>query len=59
MGESCVAGSFRHAVLDFRLPKTLMMKFPRATDLMATPMPVEIRSFPFALGARDVALVRR
>jgi hypothetical protein len=36
-----------------------MMKFPRATDLMATLMPVDIRSFPFAPGARDVAQVRR
>jgi hypothetical protein len=32
---------------------------PRATILMATPCRRIPRLFPFALGARDVALVRR
>jgi hypothetical protein len=36
-----------------------MMKFPHATDLMATPMFVDIRYFPFVLGTRDMALVCR
>ncbi len=32
---------------------------PRATVLNGDSMSTDIRSFPFALGARDVALVRR
>jgi hypothetical protein len=33
--------------------------FPRSAAHLGDPMPVDIRSFPLALGAHDVTLVRR
>ena len=46
----------------FRLPAVLdiiINDISACNRPYGDPMPVDIRSFPFALGARDVALVRR